>query len=403
MNKRFLMLVTLVLFVLTGACQTADSIQTQESGKISESDLQSASTAPNPSPYKTELRHAKAFSVTYRDGYKYLTVLNPWRDADKTFEYILVQRGAPVPNDVGEAQVIEVPVHNIASLAATHLAYLSELNDLDKLIAIANPQYISSETVHEFIATGKIQAVGNGPDINLEKLLSLQPEMVTTLALGKSNKDDYAQLISKGIKTVIFSDFMEETPLGRAEWIKFMALFFNQEEEAERIFTAVEKRYEALQMKVALISYAPTVLLGNDFNGKWNMPGGMSYAANLVKDAGAKYLWGDDDSTGRIPLSFEAVLEKGTQANYWLNQSLSWQSIDDINNADPRYSAIQAYENNHIYNNNAKLSPQGGNEYNETGIVNPDRVLADLIAIFHPGLLPDHEIYYYRHLDTGAE
>lgn len=403
MIKRFTIFLMLSIMTITSACQpviqstTPDSVSSRNNSAVKD-DLKT-----NHSQFRTDLRHATAFTVEYRDGYKYLTVTRPWRNAAETFRYILVQRGDPLPADAGDAQIIEVPVRNIASLAATHLAYLAELNDLNKLIAIANPQYISSEAVQTGINAGKIQAVGNGPDVNLEKLLNLQPDLVTTFAMGNSNKDDFAQLMSKGIKTVVFSDYMEETPLGRAEWIKFMALFFNQEEEAEAVFSAVEARYEALRTKMFPISYKPTVLMGNELNGKWNVPGGKSYAAVLIRDAGGSYLWEEDNSSGRIPYSFEAVLEKGAQADYWLNQSLTWETIDDINNADPRYQFIRAYELNHIYNNNARLSEQGGNEYNETGIVNPDRILADIVAILHPNYLADHQIYYYRHLDTGAQ
>ena len=413
MTRRIFILMTIFCLVFTAACSKTNPngpmtfevekpAITQDVPDVKTQVPSDAAIEPN-KDHQTDLRHATAFKVDYKDGHKYLTVLHPWRDAEQHFEYILVQRDNQPPADVGEAQVIEVPVRNIASLAATHLAYLTELDDLDKLTAVANPEYVSSAKVQEGLGKGEIQAVGNGPDINLEKLLSLNPDVVTTLALGKSNKDDYSQLMAKGIKTVIFSDFMEETPLGRAEWIKFMALFFNQEEKAEEIFSAVEKRYEALCGKVIAISYSPSVLMGYEMNGKWNMPGGKSYAAALVRDAGGLYLWADDDTTGRIPLSFEAVLEKGAQASFWINQSLSWESIEDMNNTDPRYQAIKAYELNQIYNNNARLSPQGGNEYNESGIVNPDRILADLISIFHPGILEDHEVYYYRHLDTGAK
>lgn len=403
MIKRFAVFIMLFAMTIVSACQP--SIQSSIPDLISPQDnpTEKEELKTKQSQFKTDLRHATAFTVEYRDGYKYLTVTRPWRNAAETFSYILVQRGDPLPAEHGDAQIIEVPVRNIASLAATHLAYLTELNDLDKLIAIANPQYISGEAVQTGINAGKIQAVGNGPDVNLEKLLSLQPDLVTTFAMGNTNKDDFAQLMSKGIKTVVFSDYMEETPLGRAEWIKFMALFFNQEEEAEAIFSAVEARYEALRTKMLSISYKPTVLMGNELNGKWSVPGGKSYAAILIRDAGGSYLWEDDNSSGRIPYSFEAVLEKGAQADYWLNQSLTWETIDDINHADQRYHAIRAYDLNHIYNNNARLSEQGGNEYNETGIVNPDRILADIIAILHPDLLTEHKIYYYRHLDTGAQ
>ena len=354
----------------------------------------------NYSNLKTELRHAEGFTVEYIEDYKVLKIVRPWRGAETTFTYILVQRGNKAPETISDAQTIEIPVNSIASLAATHLAYLGELGELERLVAIGNTEYVNTASVREAVAAGTVQAVGNGPDVNIEKLLALNPELVTTFAMGKTNKDDYQQLMKKGIKTLIFSDYMESTPLGRAEWLKCIALFFNAEAKAEQIFSEVEKSYLSLKEKTASILVRPNVLLGFEINGNWNMPGGKSHQATYIADAGGNYLWADDTSSGRIPLSLEAILEKGVRADYWFDQSLKWTKAEDLIKADPRYAKIQAYEMNQVYNNNASLGPGGGNLYNETGIVHPERILADLIAILHPELMPTHSLTYYRHLNT---
>lgn len=363
------------------------------------------STAPPPSlpvTAQAELRHAKAFTVEYHDTYKVVTVLQPWRDAGTTFTYILVQRGTPPPAETGNAQVIEIPVQSAASLSTTHLPYWDELNQLDTLKAIGNSIYVNNPSVLERLQAGKIQAVGNGPDVNIEALLALQPEIITTTAFGNTRKDDYLLLQDKGFKVVILSDFMEETPLSRAEWVKFVALFTNQEAQAETVFSGIEKRYEEMQKLAQKASGCPTVVLGYEINGTWHMPGGNSYQAAYIRDAGGCYLWADDDSTGRIPLSFEAVYERASTAEYWFNQSSSWQTAADVLGADPRYNKFYAFTEAHTYNNNARLNATGGNDYNESGHANPDLVLADLIAILHPELLPDHILVYYRQLDPGA-
>jgi iron complex transport system substrate-binding protein len=354
------------------------------------------------SELKTDIRYAKGFTVEYFENYKVLKIMRPWRKADKIFTYVLVERGTEAPGTISDAQVIEVPVRNIASVAATHLAYLSELEKLDQLVAIGNTKYINNESVRNAIEAGNVQEVGNGPDINIEKMLAINPEVVTTFAMGKDTKDDYQQLMAKGIKTIIFSDYMEETPLGRAEWLKCMALFFNEEARAEELFSQVEKQYLNLKSKADSVVERPSVLLGFEINGKWNMPGGKSHQATYIADAGGSYLWKEDESSGRIPLTFEIVLEKGVEAEYWFDQSLSWTEASHITDADPRYTNIKAYKDNRVFNNNASLGPGGGNLYNETGIVHPDRILADLISILHPEILPDHQLVYYRHLDiTG--
>jgi iron complex transport system substrate-binding protein len=347
---------------------------------------------------QTELRYATAFTVEYFDHYKVLTVVRPWRNADTTFTYILLQRGSAPPENTENARIIEIPVRSMASLATTHLPYLTELGDLNALIAVGNAQYINTPDIVSAIEDGNIQAVGNGPDVNIEKIIELNPQVITTFAMGKSTKDDYQLLTEKGFNTVIFSDYMEESPLARAEWIKFMALFFNQEAEAEKIFSGIEQRYLEMQAMTANITDRPLVLLGYEINGNWQMPGGKSYQAAYIQDAGGQYLWADDPTSGRIPMSFESVMASGMDADYWFNQSVRWQTDEDFLAADNRYTHILAFSNQQVYNNNARVNNTNGNDFNESGLVNPHIILADLISIMHPDLLPDHELVYYRHI-----
>lgn len=402
MLKRVLPIAILILF-LTGCAAPLSTHSATQTGSLPVSSSSSEKPAPTgDASDQVTLKYAKAFTVEYHQNYKVVRLLKPWRDAKATFTYILVQRGMSAPTDIGDAQVIEIPIRRMASLSTTHLPYLDELNDLDSLVAIGNAQYVNTPGVVSGLQSGKIEAVGNGPDVNVERLLDLNPDLITTLALGSSGKDDYQQLMQKGLKVVIFSDFMEESPLGRAEWVKFMALFYNQESQAEKIFDGIEARYLKMRALAANVETRPSVLLGFEINGKWNVPGGKSYQAAYVRDAGGDYLWAGDDSSGRIPMSFEAVFEKGAGADFWLDQSVSWQTAQDVLGADPRYAQIRAFTKGQVYNNNARLNPTGGNDYNESGLVHPDVILADLISILHPELLPDHDLVYYRSLNPGG-
>ena len=394
MNKcNFLLL--LIILILTG-CSSAPDHQFALDSEQEINEPQNEASAI----VETELRYATAFTVDYIDNYKVLTVVKPWRATDITFTYILVQRGTEPPQGFDDAQLIEIPVRSMASLATTHLPYLNKLGDLDTLIAVGNAQYINTPEIVSAIQSGDIQAVGNGPDVNIEKIIELNPEVITTFAMGKSTKDDYQLLTEKGFNTVIFSDYMEDSPLARAEWIKFMALFYNQEAEAEKIFSGIEQRYLEMQSLTADITERPQVMLGYEINGNWYVPGGKSYQATYIKDAGGQYLWADDVTSGRIPMSFESVLEKGMTANYWFDQSVNWQSAEDFLAADARITHFQAFAQQQVYNNNARVNQTSGNDYNESGLVNPDVILADLISIMHPELLPDHELVYYRDIFT---
>ncbi len=344
------------------------------------------------------LRYAQAFTVEQRAGYMLVTVLKPWRGAGQVFRYALIPRGAPVPADAGDALVIETPVERIVAVNTTHLPYLDRLGVVDRLVGVGDPRRINTPSVVARIKAEQIASVGRNTDLDVERVIDLQPDIVTTLGLGNPEKDNYPVLLQAGLKPVLIADFMEDSPLGRAEWIKFMALFFNREAQAETLFDEVVARYERMASIARNVAQRPTVFMGFDDDGKWHMPGAKSYLARYVLDAGGDYLWSDLDSNSRVPLSFEAVLERAAEADIWLNQSQSWTTLEQVTQADERYSKFRAVREGRVFNNNARLNPTGGNDYNESGHANPDIVLADLIAILHPELLPDHTPFYYHRL-----
>jgi iron complex transport system substrate-binding protein len=224
-----------------------------------------------------------------------------------------------------------------------------------------------------------------------------------TFAYGSPDYDNHPKLLEAGVPTAVTAGYMETSPLGRAEWLKFTALFFNQEAAADQIFSGMAQEYEALAQLVADAPNRPTVFTGINRGDAWRVSGGDSYFAGFLADAGADYLWAGDESTGSIPLDFEAVYEHAAEADYWLPNTGRWTTLADVSAEDPRYTEFSAYQVGNIYNNNGRVNEFGGNDYWETGIANPDQVLADLIAIFHPELLPDHELVFFLHIGADAE
>lgn len=357
-----------------------------------------AATPPAEAQPAVTLRYAQAFTVEQRTGYTLVTVLKPWRGAKQVFRYALVPRGAQPPADAGDAIVIETPVQRVVAVNTTHLPYLDRLGVVDALVGVGDPKRINTPSVVARIQAGSIASVGRNVELDVERVIDLQPDMVTTLGLGNPEKDNYPALLQAGLKPVLIADFMEDSPLGRAEWIKFMALFFNREAQAEALFDEITERYERMAALARDVPHRPTVFMGFDDDGKWHMPGAKSYLARYVMDAGGAYLWADLDSNSRVPLSFEEVLERAVDADIWLNQSQSWKTLADALAADERYDKFRAVREGNVFNNNARLNPTGGNDYNESGHANPDVVLADLIAILHPDLLPEHQLVYYHRL-----
>ncbi|PMB06491.1 ABC transporter substrate-binding protein [Fischerella thermalis CCMEE 5198] len=349
-------------------------------------------------PNKVKITHARGLAVEYHKHYKVVTVKNPWQNAKTQFQYVLVQCGTPSPEGFKQAQVITVPINSIASLSTTHLPHLAKLGVVDKLIGVSNINQVNTPEVVERIKAGNITQVGNNSNVDIEKLLSLNPDLVTTFGTGNSQTDSYSKLTEAGLKVGINAEYMEDTPLGRSEWLKFTALFFNQEAKAEKIFNEIAQKYTQIAKKAQSVKNRPSVFVGFNFKGTWFMPGGNSYVAKYLADAGGNYLWSDDKSNGSLPLSFEVVLERAANADYWLNFSQAWRSVKDLISEDNRYADFKAVKTGNLYNNNGRVNANGGNDYWEGGISNPDIVLADLIKILHPEILPNHQLFYYRKL-----
>lgn len=354
-------------------------------------------------PDKVRINRAKGFAVEYHKNYKVITISNPWKDAKTGFKYVLVQCGTPAPKDIQKniqnSQIITVPVNSIVSLSTTHLPHLAKLGVVDKLVGVSDTKTVNTSEVVEKIKAGKIVNVGNNASVNVEKILELNPDLTTTYGTGNTQSDSYSKLLEAGLKVAINAEYMEDSPLGRSEWLKFTALFFNKEKEAEQLFEEVAKKYDAIATKAKAVKLRPSVFVGFNFKGTWYMPGGNSYAAKYLDDAGANYLWSNEKSSESLPLSFEAIIDRATNADFWLNFSQKWKVKQEILAEDGRYGDFKAVKNGNLFNNNLRVNEGGGNDYWEGGISNPDLVLSDLIKIFHPEILPKHELVFYRRVD----
>jgi iron complex transport system substrate-binding protein len=358
----------------------------------------SQGSAEKLSPTKAiSIKYAKGFTIEYKENYKIVTVLNPWQDADVTYQYLLVQRGTAPPAGYENVPRIDVPVRSVVTLSTTHLAYLNQLNLLDTLVGYSTFEHINTPEVLKRIADGQLKEIGGGPDLNLELVLALNPEVIMTYYTVGSPYDAHFKLLEANLKVVINAEYMETTPLGRIEWIKFLAAFFNKEQEAETIFNNIVSAYEKMAARTKNVAEKPTVLLNAPYDSNWWIPGGNNYLVEFLKDAGATYLWADDPSMGSHVLDFEAVYEKAADADYWLHPG-QWKSLKDGLAIDERFAHFQAFQQGKVYNNNARVNEYGGNDYWESGLTRPDIVLADLIKIFHPELVPDHKLVYYQQL-----
>jgi len=349
-------------------------------------------------PQKAVIEYASGFTIEYFNNYKVLTIPTPWQGAEEGVQYVLVQCGTPPPEGYAEATIVEVPVQSFVSMSTTYLPYVDQYGLIDRLVGVDNAAFISNENIRAKYDAGELAEIGSGGEVNVETAVDLNPDLIMTSASGFAEYDAHPKLAEAGLTVALNADYLDTTPLGQAEWGKYLAAFFNQEGAATEQFAEVVARYEALTALTADLAERPTVFNNTPFDGTWYMPGGNSYVAQLLADAGADYLWADDESTGSLFLDFETVFDRAAGADYWINIGF-FATLDDLAAADERFTEFAAYQNGNVYNNDARVNEFGGNDYYESGAANPHLVLADLIRIFHPDLLPDYELYYYRQVE----
>ena len=352
-------------------------------------------------PHKAGLQYAESFAVEYFGNYKVVTVHTPWPGAQGAVRYLLVQCGTPEPEGYDGVQRITVPVRRLAALSTTQLPHLELLGALETLVAVGDIAIVNSPGVNRRFEAGGIAQIGYGPGVNLELVLELETGVVMTAASAQSRHNAHPVLRQAGVAVAINAEYTEPSLLGRTEWLKFTAAFLNAEALAEKRFAEIAARFHhyAAVVRDVPADRRPTVFGGSLWRDTWHVAGGRSYAAQLVAAAGGAYLWAGDDSRGSLPLDFEAVYEKGHAADVWLTMRNEWRSLAEVQAADERYTAFAAFDRGRVYNANARLNAHGGNDYWETGVVEPHVVLADLIKILHPDRLPEHELEYYRKLD----
>ncbi|MFZ5999791.1 MAG: ABC transporter substrate-binding protein [Bacteroidota bacterium] len=343
------------------------------------------------------LRYAQGFSIRHDGEATWVTVNYPYQGAANGYQYLLVQKGTTPPAHAADVQVVEVPIERIVCTSTTHLPHLDYLGVPESLVGFPSTDYVSSTTLRKRIDAGDVKELGIDKGMNLELLFTLKPNLV----MGYTMSADLGQLKKiqdLNIPVVINAEYLEKTPLGRAEWIKFTALFFNKEKEADSVFKSIENEYLKTKSMATNVGNRPTVLSGIVYGDAWFMPGGKNYAAQLLADAGANYLWSDDTSNGFLELSFESVFQKAKEADYWIGVG-SFNSLNELKAAENRYSLFKPFEDKTVYTYNARLGAKGGNEFLELGYLRPDLILNDLVKITHPDLLPDYQLYFHKKLE----
>lgn len=363
-----------------------------QSGKKETSTATASSTIDSTQNTQSTIHYAKGFRIAYEATYKKITVLNPIDTTKIIAEYLLVEKGKSYTANSNDI-VIEIPLQSIASVSTTHLPFFTLLNLEDRLNGFGGIRHVKNEKILQRIKDNKIKEIGFDHDIDTEAVISLNPSGLMVYPYEGMN---FSALEKSGIKLIYNAEYLELSPLGKAEWIKFVAAFFNKEKEANELFSKIEQDYLKLQVSANKLKNKPSIFSGKSFKGEWHIPGGKSFAANFLKDAGADYLWSRDKNNNVLSLSFESVIEKAIDADWWLivGSKNGKYTLEDLKNEDSRYEEFAAFKNKKVlYCNTLRV------DYFGDGVAEPEVILKDLIYFLHPELKLKHTPKYFQLLE----
>jgi iron complex transport system substrate-binding protein len=338
-----------------------------------------------------ELHYAKAFTILHNDLETHLTIINP-NDGQVVQEIIISETA---PNGTQKLWVKKHP-SKVLSSSVTHLAYLDALKHLDALKGFSQTNYIYNSTVRAAIENGSVSELNAEGNINLEKVVSIEPDVFFISGLlGKLPQ--FQKIHEASIPVIEVIEWVEVNPLARAEWIKFFACFYDEHVLADSLFAEIEQGYLSTKALTKAIEHKPLVMSGKSYKGTWYMPGGKNYWSILMNDAGGLYPYFDNEATNSLPLDLEKVATDFLHADCWISPGAS--SLKELLNEDTRYKKFKPIQTGNVFEPNKRVHGNGANDFWETGLLRPDMLIKDLVKIFHPNLLPNYELYFYKRLE----
>ena len=389
MSRNFFLL--LLTLCLTSACNLKQPSSTEKNGYYS-SDFSDDETSQEGFFFTDTIHYATGFEITPCDGYVKVEIKDPWNKGKLLQRYLLVPRNKPLPQGLPAGTIIRTPLRKMVVYAAVHIAMFDELGAIDEIVGVCETRYIKDATIKDRINRGLIHDLGKATSPNIEKMLALGAEAVIASPFENAS---YGSVEKTGIPIIECADYMEAYPLGRAEWIKFIGLLVGANKLADSLFRATESNYLRVKALAENVSYRPKLMTEMKYGNSWYVSGGESYMAHIFKDAGIDYLFAYLPGAGGVPLSFETVLNKAIHADIWTilynrSEEMTYQTLQSDYNS---YNRFDPFRNRRIFGCNVNLSP-----YYEEVPIHPDYLLAELIAICHPNLLPDHTFRYFKPL-----
>ncbi|WP_375579276.1 ABC transporter substrate-binding protein [Marivirga tractuosa] len=343
---------------------------------------------------KSLIQYSKKLKIEeYKDYYE-VKVLKPNSSDSSSLSYILYKNEKP---EIKADAFIQIPIKKAVCLSTSHLPPFTALNYSDALTGFPNTKLIFNEELLQLVKEDKIQDVGRKNGVNVEKIMTLQPDLIMAYAFG-SSMEQLKPLEKAGTPIILNIDYLENTPLGRAEWLKLTAVLLDQYKAGDSLFQTIEAAYLETKGLVENIEEKPTVMTGLMYGDVWYVPGGESFASKFIKDAGGDYIWSENSQTGSLELSFESVLSNAQDADYWIGAA-SITSLKELENTNNKYALFDAFQNQKVYSYTKRVNQNGANDYLESGFMRADLVLKDYINLLHPNILEDSTTTYFEALN----
>ena len=345
----------------------------------------------NKNEENTKINFAKGFQIEDQNEIQKIIIKSPYQNSEEVFEYLL-SRNKNLKKE------LRIPISRIVVTSTTHIPMIELLNEENSIVGFPNVSYISSQKTRQRVEQGFIKEIGKENLLNTEVLLNLQPDLV--LGYSVSTADKSLEIIKKsGIPVIYNGDWLEETPLGRAEWIRFFGVLYDKQKMADSIFKTIETAYLEVKQLALKTSEKPTILSGAVMSKDiWNLPGGESFVAQFLADANLDYLWKNSKGKGSLSLSFESVFERAKEADFWIAPG-HFSSKTEMLEHNKLYAEFKAFKKDNIYTSTLKKGKTGGVIYYELAPTRPDLVLKDLIKIAHPELLPNYELTFFEKMN----
>ena len=341
--------------------------------------------------------YATGFRIVGAEGKQstIIRVTNPWQSANDVETMLFIARGGEkAPNDF-RGQVLQGDAQRVVCMSSSHIAMLDAIGAVESVVGVSGKDFITNP----YIVTSRhsIADVGYDGNINFELLVAQRPDIVLLYGVTGACTMQ-SKLDELGIPYIYIGEYVEEDPLGKTEWLIAIAEIVGCREQGIAYFSQVPQRYNHLQSMAAVAtSPQPKVMLNTPYADSWFMPSTTSYLARLIADAGGDYIYKKNTSNHSVPIDIEEAALLTTEADIWLNVE-GVSSLKDLRQQYPKFAKMPCVQRGEVYNCDKRKVTGGGNDYWESGVVQPDVILRDLIKVFHPELISE-ELVYYRKIE----